>query len=205
VQGSLQYPGTAGGANWSGAALDPERAILYVPINRFAMTNRIDPTPLGEAGPGALPALRKGHGGVFSVGMAPCTKPPWGELVAVDMQNGEILWREPVGEDNRLGERGVFNLGPPLATAGGLVFHGGTEDAALRAHDARTGEIVASLALPASTHAGPITYRTRAGGPQYLVVSAGGHHNVGRLNLSSQLGDWIIAYALPAAVSGSAN
>lgn len=204
VQGSLQHPGTAGGANWSGAALDPDRSILYAPINGFAMTARVDPTPIGEAGPGALPALRKGHGGVFSVGMAPCTKPPWGELVAVDMQHGDILWRQPVGEDNRLNERGVFNLGPPLATAGGLVFHGGTEDSALRAHDARTGEILASLDLPASTHAGPITYRIRPGGPQYLVVAAGGHHNVGRLNRSSQLGDWIIAYALPAGVANAA-
>ena len=197
VQGSLQYPGTAGGANWSGGSVDPERAILYTPINRFAMTSRIDPAPVGDAGPGSLPAHRRGHGGVFSIGMKPCTKPPWGELVAVDLQNGEILWREAVGEDNRLGERGVFNLGPPLATAGGLVFHGGTEDPALRAHDIETGEIVATLELPASTHAGPITYRTRTDGPQYLVVAAGGHHNVGRLNLSSQLGDWIIAYALP--------
>ena len=68
---------------------------------------------------------------------------------------------------------------------------GGTEDPALRAHDTRTGEILATLELPASTHAGPITYRTRPDGPQYLVVAAGG-------NFSSQLGDWIIAYALPA-------
>ena len=118
--------------------------------------------------------------------------------MAVDLQRGEILWREPVGEDNRLGVRGVFNLGPTLATAGGLVFHGGTQDPALRVHDVETGEIIARLELPASTHAGPITYRTRPDGPQYLVVAAGGHHNVGRLNLSSRLGDWIIAYALPA-------
>ena len=196
-QGTLQYPGVAGGANWSGGALDPERAILYTPINLFATTAGVDPTPIGDAGPGPLPALRRGRGGIFSIKMRPCTKPPWGELVAVDLQNGEILWREPVGQDNRLGERGVFNLGPPLATAGGLVFHGGTEDAVLRAHDVETGEIVATLELPASTHAGPITYRMQPGGRQFLVVAAGGHHNVGRMNFSSKLGDWIIAYALP--------
>jgi quinoprotein glucose dehydrogenase len=203
ARGSLQYPGTAGGANWSGGAVDPERAILYTPINRFAMTNSVDPAPVGEPGPGPLPALRRGTGGIFSVGMKPCTKPPWGELVAVDLQRGEILWRAPAGRDNRLGERGVFNLGPPLATAGGLVFHAGTEDALLRAHDADTGEVVASFPLPASAHAGPITYRTRRGGRQLLVVAAGGHHNIGRLNQSSQLGDWIVAYALPSAESRS--
>ena len=89
------------------------------------------------------------------------------------------------------------SVSSPLATAGGLVFHSGTEDSILRAHDVDTGEIVASFPLPASAHAGPITYRSRPGGRQLLVVAAGGHHNVGRMNQSSQLGDWIIAYAVP--------
>ena len=197
-RGSLQYPGTAGGANWSGASVDPQRAILFAPINAIAMTASVDPAPIGPTGPGSLPALRRGRGGVFAIGTKPCTRPPWGTLVAIDLQRGEILWREPVGRDNRHGVRGVFNLGPPLATAGGLVFHAATEDAVLRAHDAETGEVIARFELPASLHAGPITYRTRPGGRQYLVAAAGGHHNVGRLNVSSKLGGWIIAFALPA-------
>jgi quinoprotein glucose dehydrogenase len=134
---------------------------------------------------------------VFSLGRTACKRPPWGYLVAVDLQHGEILWREPIGSDPRTGARGVFNLGPPLATAGGLVFHGGTQDATLRAHDSETGAVLASFALPASLHAGPVTYRVA--GRQYLVAAAGGHHNVGRLGISSRLGGWIIAYALPEA------
>jgi quinoprotein glucose dehydrogenase len=199
VEGSLQFPGTAGGANWSGASVDPNRAILYAPINAIAMTARVDPRPIGPAGPGPLPALRKGRGGVFSIRATPCTRPPWGYLVAVDMQRGEILWREPVGTDPRFDVPGVFNLGPPLATAGKLVFHGGTQDTEMRAHDSETGEVLARFELPASLHAGPITYRARPGGPQILVAAAGGHHNVGRMSVSSELGGSVIAFALPEA------
>jgi quinoprotein glucose dehydrogenase len=196
ARGSLQFPGTAGGANWSGAAADPHRGILYVPLNNFAMTAFVDPTPIGPEGPGALPALRQSRGGVFSIDFRTCSKPPWGYLVAVDLNRGEILWRSPLGRDAR-GNEGVFNLGPALATAGGLVFAGGTQDARLFVYAAGDGRLVHSFDLPAALHAGPITYRLRRGGKQYLVVAPGGHHNFSRLETSSRLGDWIIAYTLP--------
>jgi quinoprotein glucose dehydrogenase len=196
ARGSLQFPGTAGGANWSGAALDPRRGVLFAPINNFAMTASVDPAPVGPEGPGELPALRQGSNGLFSIDTHLCSKPPWGYLVAVDLNRGEILWRSPLGSD-RNGIEGVFNLGSPLATAGGLVFVGGTEDAKLHAYASGDGRRIASFDLPASLHAGPITYRVRPGGKQYLVIAPGGHHNVGRLDRSSKLGDWIIAYTLP--------
>jgi hypothetical protein len=62
---------------------------------------------------------------------------------------------------------------------------------------AADGHLVASLELPASLHAGPITYRLREGVKQYLVVAPGGHSELGRMERSSKLGDWIIAYTLP--------
>ncbi|MCH2169461.1 pyrroloquinoline quinone-dependent dehydrogenase [Myxococcota bacterium] len=194
--GTLQYPGTAGGANWSGGAFDPGRGVLFVPINNFAMTVKVLPDPVGEAGPNGLPPLLKGRGGVFASGHRMCSKPPWGYLVAVDLNRGVIRWREPLGEDAG-GQRGVFNLGSLLVTGGGLVFTGGTEDSVMRAFDSDTGKILANFPLPAGLHAGPITYRPSPEAPQFLVAAAGGHHNVGRLQQSSRLGDWIIAYTLP--------
>ncbi len=195
LQGSLLYPGTAGGANWSGAAVDPSRGWLFVPINDFAMSASVRREPVGPAGPGRLPARLEGDMGLFAVGYTPCSAPPWGELVAVDLQSGAIPWRART-DSGEIGSEGMVNFGPPLATAGGLVFHAGTEDAVLRVHDADTGAVLARYPLPASLHAGPITYRARAGGRQLLVLAAGGHHNVGRLSQSSKLGDWILAYAL---------
>jgi quinoprotein glucose dehydrogenase len=81
---------------------------------------------------------------------------------------------------------------PPLATAGGLVFHGGTWYPFLRIHDATTGERIGSLELPAGVHGGAITYKLRPESRQYVVVAAGGHDVLG-----SPKGDYVIAWALP--------
>jgi glucose dehydrogenase len=96
----------------------------------------------------------------------------------------------PTGEKD--GVVGLASLGPALTTAGGLVFQSGTADLRLRAHDARTGEVVARFDLPAGSHGGPITYKLRPDGKQYLVVTAGGH-----LRLGTKGGDYVIAWALP--------
>jgi quinoprotein glucose dehydrogenase len=193
-EGTLIYPGTAGGANWSGAAVDPTRGWLFVPINDMAMSVRVERKPVQPAGPGALPPRFVGEMGLFAIQLDSCTAPPWGQLVAVDLNRGAIAWRADTANDDTA--PGRVNFGPPLATAGGLVFHAGTEDAVMRVHDSETGEVLARYALPASLHAGPITFRARPGGRQLLVLAAGGHHNIARLSQSSKLGDWILAYAL---------
>ena len=53
-------------------------------------------------------------------------------------------------------------------------------------------QLVASFDLPAGLHSGPITYRLRPDGKQYVVVAPGGHAVAG-----TKLGDYVIAYALP--------
>jgi quinoprotein glucose dehydrogenase len=111
--------------------------------------------------------------------------------MAVDLNRGEVRWEVPSGEGEG-GVRGLFSYGPPLVTAGGLVFHAGSRDLHLRAHDAQSGEVLATFALPAGLHAGPVTYKLRPDGKQYLVIAPGGH-----IGLGSKLGDYIIAYALP--------
>ena len=77
----------------------------------------------------------------------------------------------PIGEDKRAGVRGLPNFGPPLVTAGGLIFHAGTKELVLRAHETDTGAVLASFDIPAGLHAGPITYKLRPHGKQYLVIA----------------------------------
>ena len=120
----------------------------------------------------------------------PCNPPPWGMLVAVDLGAGTIGWSVPTGRDGEI--EGLTNFGPPLVTAGGLVFHAGTREQRLRAHDVETGELLAHFELPAGLHAGPISYKLRPDGAQYLVIAPGGH-----IGLGSKLGDYVIAYTLP--------
>src|SRR5207253_6086680 len=79
----------------------------------------------------------------------PCTPPPFGELVAVDLSAQKIAWRVPLGtpgplapaglDSAALGALGSPNLGGPIVTAGGLVFVGATLDRMLRAFDVETG------------------------------------------------------------------
>jgi quinoprotein glucose dehydrogenase len=107
-----------------------------------------------------------------------CNPPPWGSLTAVNVNTGEIAWRTPLGvtdnlpEDKRL--TGRPNLGGSIATAGGLVFIGATDDDRFRAFDASTGKSLWSYQLAASAVAVPSTY-LGADGKQYVViVSTGG-------------------------------
>ena len=89
----------------------------------FAMTRAVALSPLG----------------------LPCNKPPWGEMVAVDLKAGKILWRSRVGTTEDRAPLGIaFPWGTPLVngvaiTAGGLAFTGAM-DAYLRAFDARSGQ-----------------------------------------------------------------
>ncbi len=215
LRGSVQYPFSAGGANWSGASWDPVRQRLFVPVNNLVHVIRLDEVAERATGGGAdvRPLRGVGWGSVvwfftgrgtgeryrlhplfgrtfLEVDGVPCNRPPWSEVVAVDLARGEIAWRAPTATGALDGVRA--SLGPALATAGGLVFHAGTKEPALRVHDADTGALITTFALPAGLHAGPISYRLRPDGKQFLVVAPGGDVVIG-----SPLGGSVIAYSLP--------
>ena len=134
--------------------------------------------------------------GFLSPLMLPCTKPPWGSLVAVDLDRGAILWQRPIGTVadllpvHLLWELGTPNLGGPLVTAGGLAFLGATMDDYLRAFDLETGDELWRGRLPAGGQATPLSYE--AEGRQFVVIAAGGHERMGKPQ-----GDSIVAFALP--------
>ncbi len=213
LEGSVQYPGPGGGANWGGVMIDPVRGRLFVNINRWAAVVQLIPrkefdaldvpsfemsqpgTPI-EYNPmkGTPYGMRRGP--LLSPFGAPCTPPPWGALVAVDLGSGGIDWEVPLGTSRDQApfpfwfRLGTPNLGGGVLTASGLIFIGATTDKFLRAFDAETGKEVWSHRLPYTANASPATYRLRENGRQYVVVAAGGH-------LWSEPGDALIAFALP--------
>lgn len=123
----------------------------------------------------------------------PAIKPPWGTLNAINLNTGEIEWKVPLGTYPELLEKGIpptgsETYGGPIATAGGLIFIGGTKDKKFRAFDKDTGEILWETTLPTAGFSTPSTYMID--GKQYVVIAAGG----GR---GTEPGDYYVAFTLP--------
>jgi len=204
-EGTLMYPGNAGGSNWGSVAFDPERQLLVANTQDMPFMVRLfaaeDYERERAARPGVEIAPQRGmpYGLHREVPLSPlglpCNPPPWGSLAAVDLVSGELRWQEPLGIA-RLGPltlEGLPNAGGPLVTDSGLIFIGATFDNSLRAFDLETGEEVWRADLPAGGQATPMTYRARTGGKQYIVIAAGGY---GRVDLPGNLGDALVAFAL---------
>jgi quinoprotein glucose dehydrogenase len=114
----------------------------------------------------------------------PLLKPPFGHLVAIDLNRGTIKWRVPFGDTPSLRRHpalkdvalppvlGVAGAPGVLGTASGLVFASGG-DAALHAVDIATGNEVWKTALERRGNGTPMTYRT-ATGRQFIVIATGG-------------------------------
>jgi len=125
-----------------------------------------------------------------------CQQPPWGTLVAVNVNTGDIAWKVPLGITDSMPEgkkdTGRPNVGGPMITAGGLVFIGGADDSRLRAFDSKTGKEVWTVKLGASAHNTPITWRGKDGRQYLSATSAGGSYLA-----SPASDDSVIAWALP--------
>ena len=183
-RGTIVKPGYSGGANWWGAAIDPETGHLYVPswaaFSMAAMRKQdpekavVDYAPAGSAG-----ATLAGIAGPRGL---PLFKPPYSSITVYDMNRAEKLWSVPHGDGPRdHDELKALNLPPlggfekpggPLLTKTLLFIGQGLISAKFRAFDKRTGEEVWEVDLPAKSSAAPITYML--GGIQYIVVAVGG-------------------------------
>jgi len=214
LEGTLMYPAMGGGANWGGGAYDPERRWLITSVARLPYFLQLLPaaeqdpaviTAPGAGRPLGPPGLIEGtpyaaaQGPLLSPFNMPCTAPPWGTLLALDLDSAEIRWEIPLGSIDRLSplplplEWGVPGAGGAIATAGGLVFIGSAPDERFRAFDIETGRKLWEVETPTATMATPMTYQRD--GRQFIVIAAGGHQFL----YPRKPGDWLLAYALPAA------
>ncbi len=196
----VTFPSTLGGGNWSGLSYDPARGLVFSNIMNLGQVARMERRTPGAAGALAYERTtpwKRPIGRFWNLeSRIPCSAPPFGELVAVDVNTASIAWRVPLGvfEDLKargFGATGTPNMGGTIATAAGLIFVGGTIDRRFRAFDAETGAVLWETTLEASAHATPMTYQGKDG-RQYVVIAAGG----GGI-LRSEPGSKIVAFALP--------
>ena len=187
TQGTIQLPGWVGGADWNGAAIDPETQILYVPsVTAPIVVSLVKPNPDASD----FNYVRGAPRSVQGPRGLPLVKPPWGRITAIDLNSGEHLWMVPNGEGPRdhealqgldLPRLGAPGRPAPLLTKT-LLFIGEGSPSMLamprlaggnmfRAYDKDTGEVLWETELQAGTAGAPMTYM--ADGKQYIVVGIG--------------------------------
>jgi quinoprotein glucose dehydrogenase len=205
----VQFPGNHGGVNWGGTSFNPQLGYLFVNTSEMGQVsgvkdrdpgvqgaargdgvgNRVDPDGPYQGMPG---------GGRFKDNASNmfCQQPPWGQLTAVNVNTGEFAWRVPLGVTDSLPadkqKTGRPGNGGTIATAGGLVFVGATDDSRFRAFDAKSGAELWTHTLKGAAQATPMTYEGR-GGRQFVVIAATGGGFFG----NPVTDDSIVAFALP--------
>jgi quinoprotein glucose dehydrogenase len=185
----IQAPGTGGGVNWPGSAVDPETGRLFVPSQtRLRAVELIEYAPPATVGyfteTWAVPV--PGPRGL------PLTKPPYKRVTAIDLNTGDHAWMSPHGDGPRnhpalkplnlpaLGGHSGGNAGGPLVTKTLLIVNSGRRYVADQAEGARSmtayhkdnGEYLGSVTLPSVPNGNPMTYLQD--GTQYIVVAVGG-------------------------------
>jgi len=195
----VTFPSTLGGGNWNGLAYDPTRALVFTNVSNIGQVARMQQ---GKDRSGNVGWVRVspwgGPVGRFwnPESKIPCNAPPFGELVAVNVNTGEIAWKQPLGFYPELKARGFANtgapnIGGPMVTQSGVLFVGASIDRQFRAFDSASGKLLWETELDAAAHSVPMTFLGRDG-RQYVVVAAGGGSFLG-----SPAGRHIVAFALP--------
>jgi quinoprotein glucose dehydrogenase len=212
-EGSIAIPSNIGGAHWGGLAFDPRREIAIVPVNRVATfvqlirLDQLDTMEMHHNESRLDDQYTRMHGTPYvmrrriirsGAGLnLPCTKPPWGALVAIDLKTGARAWEVALGDPAGMRPEfaalsktplGTPNLGGPIVTAGGVAFIGATMDRALRAFDIESGRELWKAQLPGGARATPMTYEIN--GRQFVTVAVGGSEDWGK-------GDYVMTFALP--------
>ncbi len=148
-------PSLWGGKDWPPAAYSPQTGYLYIPANENLCSTMVGVEVDYVPGRGFTGASQT----VFVVDQADHI----GEIQAWNLATGEQVWTHEFGSSQ--------NWGPILATGGGLIFAGGTNDRYFRAFDAETGELLWEQRTNSGVIGVPSSYEID--GVQYIAVQSG--------------------------------
>jgi quinoprotein glucose dehydrogenase len=191
TRGTIEMPGNNGGANWSGAAVDPANGTLFVVSKDLPALLRLAKDPK-DASP--EDHYYSGFGFLIaSDGLSPIT-PPWSSLTAYNLNSGDIKWKIPLGDAP--GMKGTGSHYPkvgPVATAGGLIF-AGTRDGMARALDVETGRQLWEHQLDAGLEGMAAVYEIA--GREFVVFCAAAQSGLTKTTQTKINGAYV-AFALP--------
>jgi quinoprotein glucose dehydrogenase len=218
---AIATPGSGGGIEWGGVAVDTTRHIILINSNLWPIYSQLIPRAEADR-MGLKPFNKENSGEPFAPNQpqantpygaranimflsplnVPCKRPPFGRLSAVDLTTGKLIWTRVFGSARDLGplglrshlpfDLGTFNLGGGVATESGLFFIGATQDRRFRAYETTNGKLAWEQSLPGGGFATPITYISQASGRQFVVIAASGADGI-----HPPQDDYIVAYALP--------
>jgi alcohol dehydrogenase (cytochrome c) len=148
-------PSLWGGKDWPPAAYSPKTRLLYIPANENLCSEvnaEVVKYVPGERYTGVTTNVLRIRAGADHVG----------EVQAWDLDTGRKVWTTKLPTEN---------WGPVLATAGDLVFSGGTADRMFRAFDAKTGEVLWQFPTISGINGVPVSFSVD--GQQYIAVQSG--------------------------------
>ena len=180
LNGTAVLPSDGGAANWTGAAVDPATATIYIPSMTLPAMFRLtalDPDKTEYRYERSTMTFLGGPQGL------PLIKPPYGRITAINLNTGEHSWMVPNGEGPRqtLIAAGIADPGPVgnqtfthVLLTKSLLFTSLVDNGrpVLRALDKSSGALVHEIELPAAPNGAPMSYL--AEGKQYISVAVGG-------------------------------
>jgi quinoprotein glucose dehydrogenase len=184
-------PGAIGGAGWGGGAFDPSTGVIFIKatnqpalykIIKPTRTDSLDADYTADLSAQTLRVVMPSTDSAQRVAPLPIIKPPYGTLVAIDLNTGATKWNVTLGDtpgirghpllrNLNLPPVGVAGAPGPIVTAGGLIFVSGG-GSTLYAIDSQTGATLWSAELGQNAYSVPMTYRTKVG-KQFVVIATG--------------------------------
>ena len=148
-------PSLWGGKNWPPIAYSPQTRMIYIPANENLCESSLGQEISYTAGKGFV-------GAKTDVVAAPGAD-HFGEVQAWSVDTGERVWTHAFAKSP--------NWGAMLATGGGVVFGGGTNDRRIHAFNASTGELLWEFPTNSGILAPPVSFAID--GKQYIAVHTG--------------------------------
>jgi len=148
-------PSLWGGKNWPPIAFSPKTRMIYIPANENICGNSIGLEVQYVPGRG----FTGSRGNTYLLPEADHI----GEVQAWDVDTGKKVWTHNYARSQ--------NWGPMLATGGGLVFSGGTNDRMFHAFDAKNGKLLWEFPTNSGITGQPSSFMVD--GKQYIAVQSG--------------------------------